>query len=251
MGELSADTLAFWVVQDAKNVMFRPLLDLAVEVLALRMAALSAEQRADQAEKVLHKLSDALTRIAAESREDGVEPGFELSDADEAFYYRSRESDAVHLRDELLALAPKPFEEFCARVLQKFGAEARITGKPGDGGVDFVARNLLLSGQNAPSPIGARALVLGQAKRYSKEALIAETDLRSFVGGAIRRLSDPQDQLAYRVAALAPISLAFWTTSDFQPSAKKYARAVGLWYLNGIGLAQLALRLGVSASTGA
>lgn len=44
-------------------------------------------------------------------------------------------------------------------------------------------------------------------------------------------------------------AFAFWTTSDFQPSAKKYARGVGLWYLNGLGIAQLAIRLQVPANT--
>jgi hypothetical protein len=44
---------------------------------------------------------------------------------------------------------------------------------------------------------------------------------------------------------LTPVLLAFWTTGDFSPSAKKYARDLGLWYLNGIGLAQLATRLGL------
>jgi len=42
------------------------------------------------------------------------------------------------------------------------------------------------------------------------------------------------------------VLLAFWTTGDFSISAKKYARDIGLWYLNGIGLAQLATRLDLS-----
>ncbi len=248
MGDLSPDTLANWLVQDAKNLTFRPLFDLTVEVLATRTTAFSAEQRADHAEKLLHRLSSSLNRIALELKEDGIEPGFELSDADETFYYRSLETAAIKLRDELLILTSSEFEQFCARILEKFGADSRVIGMKGDGGIDFVAKNLFLSGQGAPSPIGARALVVGQAKRYGKESLVAENDLRTFVGGAIRRISDPNDQLAYRTAVLAPVSLAFWTTADFHPSAKQYARAVGLWYLNGTGLAQLALRLGVAAT---
>jgi restriction endonuclease len=249
VGELSPDTVAFWLVQDAQNLTFRPLLDITVEVLAVRTSSFSAEQRAEQAEKLLQKISSSLNRIAFELLEDGVEPSFEVSDADESFYFRSLESQAIKFRDQLLALRPNEFERFCARILENFGAESRVTGQSGDGGIDFVGRNFVLTGKGSPSPTGARALVVGQAKRYAKELLIGEKELRAFVGGAIRRISDPQDQIAYRSAALAPLSFAFWTTSDFHPSAKRYARAVGLWYLNGVGLAQLALRLGVPANT--
>jgi hypothetical protein len=42
-----------------------------------------------------------------------------------------------------------------------------------------------------------------------------------------------------------PLLLAFWTTGDFTPPAKKYARHLGIWYLNGVGLAQLATRVGL------
>jgi len=245
MGELSADTIACWLVQDAKNFAFRPLLDVTIEVLAIRMTTLSKEQRADQAEKVLYKLSDALTRIAVESREDGVEPGFELSSEESTLYFKSMESEALLLRDQLLTLSPSKFEEFCARILAKMGGDSRVTGKTGDGGIDFVARDISIIGQPGPSSIGARTLIIGQAKRYSRENQITETDLRGFVGAAIKRCSDPGDAATYRRAILAPLSLAFWTTSEFQPSAKRYAKAVGLWYLNGTGLAQLAIRLGI------
>ena len=108
--------------------------------------------------------------------------------------------------------------------------------------MDFVARDLQLS---APSPRGARVLVIGQAKRYSRHNRISETDLRSFVGGAIRKASDPENALTFRREILAPLVFAFWTTSDFHPTARSYARSVGLWHLNGMGLAQLASRLGV------
>ncbi|MGO8925847.1 MAG: hypothetical protein ACLQU3_02975 [Limisphaerales bacterium] len=45
---------------------------------------------------------------------------------------------------------------------------------------------------------------------------------------------------------MTPVLLAFWTTSDFTPQAKQCARELGIWHLNGIGLAQLAIRVGLS-----
>lgn len=249
MAELSADTVAYWITQDATNLSYRPLLDVAVEILSVRLSPRSAEECADLAEKLLSRTAESLQRIAIDSVDDGVEPGFELSTDESTHYVRSLQSDAISVRDQLLALSPSEFETFCAKLLTKLGGDSRVTGKSGDGGIDFVARDISIVGQPGPASIGARTLILGQAKRYARENLVPETDLRAFVGGAIRRCSDPGDPVTYRRAILAPLSFAFWTSSDFQPSAKKYAKATGLWYLNGTGLAQLALRLGVAVKT--
>lgn len=250
MAEISPDTVALWIAQDAVTLSFRPLLDVAIEVLLVRMPGKSPEESADLAEKFLPRISDSLRRVALESIEDGVEPGFELSMEETTHYFRSQATIAQSLRDQLLMLSPSQFEDFCSRLLQRLGGDSRVVGKSGDGGVDFVARDISVIGQPGPSSIGARTLVVGQAKRYGRENPITETDLRGFVGAAIKRCSDPGDAATYRRAILAPLSLAFWTTSDFQPSAKRYARAVGLWYLNGTGLAQLAIRLGVEPAAG-
>src|SRR6266478_7627879 len=245
MADPSPDTVAYWILQDASNLSFRALLNVASEVLKSRLSTKSEEECADLAERLLERIAESLDRIARESIEDGVEPGFELSTEASTSYFRTRETDALTLRDKLLVLTPAAFEGFCASLLQKLGGESRVVGKSGDGGIDFVARNISLTGSKGPAPIGAQTLVLGQAKRYARDKMIVESDLREFVGAAVRRSSDPLDGATYRGAIFAPLSLAFWTTSDFQPSAKRYAKAVGLWYLNGTGLAQLALRLGV------
>lgn len=245
MGELSPETLAYWLAQDATNMNYRPLFDVTTDVLATRLPGRSPEQCADLAERLLLKISESLEQIVRDLVEDGVEPSFELSSEESTLYFKALKTEALAFRDNLLKLTPTEFEGFCASLLTKLGADAWVTGKTGDGGIDFVARNVSLSGSPGPATIGARTLVLGQAKRYARENLVAETDLRGFVGSAIKRSSDPDDTATYRRAILAPLSFAFWTTSDFQPSAKKYAKIVGLWYLNGTGLAQLALRLGV------
>jgi hypothetical protein len=249
MADPSPDTVAFWLIQDASNPSFRPLLDVTIEVIGSRIQTKSADESADLAEKLLSRVAESLGRLALESVDDGVEPGYDLSAEDSTLYFKARQTEAISFKERLLTLSPAQFEGFCAALLGKLGGESRVIGKSGDGGLDFIARNISLCGSQGPAPIGARTLVLGQAKRYSKDSLIVETDLRAFVGAAIRRSSDPLDLLTYRGAIMAPLSLAFWTTSDFQPSAKRYAKAVGLWHLNGVGLAQLAIRLGVDAGS--
>jgi len=212
------------------------------------MPSKSPEDRAEIAESLLPRIIFSLERISTESLEDGVEPTFKLSLDERTSYLKTIESPASRFLDQLLGKTPSEFEGFCAEVLKSMGGASAVTGRSGDGGVDFVGRDLSFSADKGPAPAGARVLVIGQAKLYSRDNLISEIDLRCFVGGALRKAGDPGDNLTYRRAHLAPLVFAFWTTSDYHPSAKSYARAMGLWYLNGIGLAQLAIRLGVSPS---
>jgi len=242
MGEVSADTAAYWLHSDAKNAEYRPLLDVLSEVLVGRLPAKSIEERAELAETLLPGVVISLQRVAIESREDGVEPSFELYADEKTNYLKFVESRATKFLDDLLNLNPKEFEVFCASVLKKMGGTPFVTGQSGDGGVDFLGKDVRFYGDLGPAPVGARVLVVGQAKKYARKNLISEGDLRGFIGGAIRKVSNPHDN-SFRGGIFAPVVFAFWTTSDFQPSAKKYAKAVGVWYLNGIALSQLALRL--------
>jgi len=240
MADVSPDTIAFWVVRETLQESFRPLSDCILEALRNNLSQNSIEENSELAERYLNKVSESLRRLEADLLEDGVQADFQLSGDDS--YVKMIEGPASALLGRLLSITPTQFEQFCARILTKMGAKSQVTGQPADGGVDFVARDLQLS---APSPRGARVLVIGQAKRYSRHNRISETDLRSFVGGAIRKASDPENALTFRREILAPLVFAFWTTSDFHPTARSYARSVGLWHLNGMGLAQLASRLGV------
>jgi hypothetical protein len=248
MGTISPDTIALWLSRDASNSAFRPLIDVTIEILGVRMPSKSPEERAEIAESLLPRIISSLERISTEFLEDGVEPTFKLSLDERTSYLKTIESPASSFLTILLNKNSQEFEAFCAEVLKSMGGTSAVTGRPGDGGVDFVARDLSFSADKGPAPAGARVSVVGQAKLYSRDNLISENDLRCFVGGALRRAADPGDNLTYRRAHLAPLVFAFWTTSDYHPSAKSYARAMGLWYLNGIGLAQLAIRLGVSPS---
>jgi restriction endonuclease Mrr len=242
MADLTADTVAHWVSRDITNESFRTLLDITTEVLVSHLIGKSAEECADLAEKVMPKMVSALENIRAESLEDGVEPNFELSIEQNALYIKAVSSEALLFLARLNALTWQEFEQFCGRILGAMGGKPTVTGKPGDGGIDFIARDLPLCN---PAPKGGRITIVGQAKKYGRDNLVIEQEIRSFVGGAVRRTSDPEDPHCFRRNILAPVSFAFWTTSDFQPSARKYARGLGLWYLNGIALSQLSIRLKV------
>ena len=242
MADPTPDTVAYWVSRDITNESFRTLLDITTEVLVSRLVGKSAEECADLAEKVMPKLVSALENIRVESLEDGVEPNFELSIEQNALYIRAVSSEASRFLDCLLELTPQEFEHFCGRILRAMGGKPTVTGKPGDGGIDFIAKDLPLC---SPAPKGARITIVGQAKKYGRDHLVVEQEIRSFVGSTVRKTSDPEDPHCFRRNILAPVSFAFWTTSDFQPSARKFARGLGLWYLNGIALSQLSIRLKV------
>lgn len=75
---------------------------------------------------------------------------------------------------------------------------------------------------------------------------LSETDLRTFIGGAVAQADALRKQHYDRFGLFTPVSLAFWATCGFNSSARRYAQTMGLWYLNGVSLAQLALRLGLT-----
>jgi restriction endonuclease Mrr len=242
MADPTPDTVAYWVSRDITNESFRTLLDITTEVLVAHLTGKSAEECADLAEKVLPRIVPALENIQTESLEDGIEPNFELSIEQNALYIKAISSEASRFLDRLHVLTSQEFEQFCGRILGAMGGKPTVTGRPGDGGIDFIAKDLPLC---SPAPKGARITIVGQAKKYGKDNLVVEQEIRSFVGSTVRKTSDPEDPYCFRRHILAPVSFAFWTTSDFQPSARRFARGLGLWYLNGIALSQLSIRLKV------
>ncbi len=175
-------------------------------------------------------------------KDDGIEPTFELSYESGAPYFRKIASDADKFLQALFRISDRDFVDFCVSLLGALGGDALNIDGPHDGGLDFVARNLSFSSLNAEAMRKARVLVVGQAKHYQKENLVNEPEMRDFVGGGLKRISDHTDRVTHRGPALAPVVFAFWTTSDFNSSAKDYAKSVGVWTLNGIALSQLALK---------
>jgi restriction endonuclease Mrr len=243
MPDPSPDTVALWLSRELSTTDYQPLEEAIAASVVSRGVEFSLEEASEFAERVQDDVVAALLRLANESKEEGFEPLFEIDTSDPKCYIRPRKTATTEYLDRLLKLSDKQFERFCARVLKQFGSPAECSGKPGDGGVDFIARHIEIC---SPASVGARVLVVGQAKKYHKNHHVKLNEIRNFVGGAVHRVADHSDPSTFRTAVLAPVVFAFWTTSDFLPSAKRYARSIGLWYLNGVGIAQLAINKGIT-----
>jgi len=173
---------------------------------------------------------------------DGRVAEFEI-DSEQLPYIRRTGSRQQDLLDKMRNIDPFLFEDVCAKVLAKLGAESRTTVKTNDGGVDFVATKLKFLPSTLPLPQSCHASVIGQAKRYKLGANIGEVKIREFVGAALLRRHTMG--LESNLSPLAPTLFAFWTTSDLEPNARRFARSVGVWYMDGATLASYCEFLGL------
>lgn len=239
----SSQVIAVWVKETLASEGWVLLRDQCRITLTHKLSKSSQEELEDLLEKNIEYIAEHLRNDAAEFKQDGVPAPFEIDD-EQSPYIRliSRPSDG--LLDVLRSIDPLVFERVCALVLQKLGAKSETTQASYDGGVDFLAIDFDFVPDGLDTPASCRAAVIGQAKRYKDGNTIAETALRSFVGGAVRW----RHQLAAegKIGALSPVSFAFWTTSSFEPNARKYARAVGIWYMEGRTLAAYCDSLGLT-----
>lgn len=243
MSTPSSQLISVWVKETLESESWVLLRDQCSQTLARRLVRWSEEQIEDLVEKNIRYVAEHLRNDVAESRLDGVTPSFEI-DEEQSPYIRlvSQPSDA--LLDVLRTIDPYHFEHVCALVMQKLGAKSETTQRSYDGGVDFLAIDFDFVPDGLDTPASCRAAVIGQAKRYKDGNAISETALRSFIGGAVRW----RHQLAAegKIGALSPVSFAFWTTSSFEPNARSYARAVGIWYMEGRTLAAYCASLGLA-----
>lgn len=243
---LPADVVARWLEEDCETTEFRGLRLVISEVLLARVRKYSPEYAAEFAEAVEGQVIRSLEDRSEEYRRDGVSPGFEIQVDGADAYFKTKCSPEKTFVEKLRAMSPAGFEVFCSDILQALSGQAVVEGKPADGGVDFYAFDLAPGGEKGPAPYASRIWIIGQSKRYQLRNDITEKQLREFVGGALRKLDELRERHPGRYGILTPVLFAFWTTSDFDRNAKSYARHMGLWYLNGVGLAQLALRVGLT-----
>ena len=246
MPDPKADAVSLWISDDGTNTEFRTLRSVVNDVLLTHLAGRSEEELSELAERLEPQVVQELYTITDQSLLDGIVPRFQVTTEEATAHIKFIDRPELHLLRELQTRAPKDFEDFCKRVLQTLGANASVQGGPGDGGIDFLAFGLRTGPSLGPSPSGAHAVVIGQAKRYATGNNISEYDLRAFVGAATRRTFQLKRSNPSQVGSLQPVVYAFWTTSDFHRNAKEFAREMGIWYLNGLALAQLASRLGIT-----
>lgn len=245
MNKFEPEVVAQWVERDCVQLDFQPVRNLLTICLRERIPSYSSERIAELAEELVQPVSIALENRAAEYRVEGILASFAISTEDGASYFKALDRPEIELLKLLRQATPFAFEVFCKNILSKLNADAVVVGGVNDGGVDFYAIGLSIAPLVHPAPSASRVIVIGQSKRYTGKTDVGETDVRSFVGGSFKLADDLRRNHPDRCGLFTPLLLAFWTTGDFTPPAKKYARHLGIWYLNGVGLAQLATCVGL------
>lgn len=244
MGIPSSQVIAGWVKESIHSEEWVQLEVICRLALKSRLSGYGESQLYDLVETNLEFVAEHLREDLASCEIDGVPREFEIDD-DPSPYVRALVGDEKGLLKKLRSIDPFDFELVCAEILRKLGAQAEVTQKSKDGGVDFWAIDFDFVPDGILTPQACRAAVIGQAKRFKDGNLVKETDLRSFVGGAVRAKADLAAER--RILPLSPVLFAFWTTSDFEPNAKAYARAVGIWYLGGRSLSRYVRQLGLES----
>ncbi len=245
MATPSTQVAASWVKTEINVTEWRPLREVCVESILKRWTGKSEAEIEDFVDDKLSYIAGHLRDEAAQTRADGATARFEIDD-EQSPYVKAIESYASKVLERLRQIDPFAVEELCAKILQKLGANSQKTEQTNDGGVDFIASNLNIVPGALNVPDACKALVVGQTKRYKDGNLISETKVREFVGAAVMRRYKLQKEGP--VGPLSPIIFAYWTTSDFEPNAKKFAREAGLWFMDGFTFANYINELGLSGA---
>lgn len=215
-----------------------------VDLLRQKMKQMSEDEIWEWTEDNLRFVANDLYQKETDCLIDAVKLNFDIWEEDDGHYIKFLDSPEIRLLRKLQKGTPKDFEIFCGDILSALGGTKNIVGGSYDGGIDFWSTDILLNGMTYPSTLGSRVVVVGQAKRYADGNHVSEVDLRAFVGASVRRLGELKRTKSEFIGLLQPAVLAFWITSDFHSNAKRFAQEMGIWYLNGIALCQLAISLG-------
>lgn len=242
MGTPSSQTCASWVKEYLVSTEWCALYDCLVAVLSERLSGWPSDGIHDFVENNILYVAEHLRDEVAEWRLDGRSPRFEI-DEEQSPYVRACSTDARPVLTALRRVDPFAFEGVCARILIELGADARVTQQSADGGIDFIATGLRIVPSTLGVPSACNAVLVGQAKRYKEGNNIRESQVREFVGAGILQLHRLQAE--GKVGPLAPTLFAFWTTAEFDQGARRYARAAGVWYMDGDTLANYVHRLGL------
>ncbi|MBS0362980.1 MAG: restriction endonuclease [Proteobacteria bacterium] len=239
----SSQVAATWVKSEIVSIEWAPLTDVCFLAVKNKWTGKSEEEVWDYVEKNLEYIAEHLRNEASMCLVDGSAPKFHI-DEEQPPYVKAVGTPTSELLVHLRSIDPFKVEDICAEILKGFGAAAQPTPRTADGGIDFIAANLNIVPEGFAVPIGCRATIIGQTKRYKDGNAITEKMLREFVGAGLLRKHVLQAE--GRIAPLTPVIFAFWTTSDFELNAKKYARDVGLWFMDGHTLATYVHSLGLA-----
>lgn len=229
MGVPPTQIIADWVEDHLSGSDWTAIDECISATLAAKLPKMPDEARWDLVEQSSGYVVDILRDRINQAFFDGARVGFEI-DEEQPPYIRSVGADHRTLLQKLKSIDPYVFEDVCAAILRKAGCEAERTQRSRDGGIDFVATGLDILPAAMNCPMGCRAAVIGQAKRYDTSA-IAEKALREFVGASLLRRHELR--IEKKIWPLSPVLLAFWTTSKFDPSGRTFARDAGVWLMDG------------------
>lgn len=242
MADPSSQIIASWIKQALDSSDWLPLRDVCFTAIRKQLLKRSEDDAWDIVESNLIYIAEHLRNELSECLVDGTSPLFEV-DSEPSPYIRLLPSPASDVLVHIRQIDPFELEKVCAAILHELGAESYTTQQTNDGGVDFIGANLSIVPKALSIPLACKAVVIGQAKRYQSGNVINERQLREFVGAAT--LHKYKVQTERKFGPLAPILFAFWTTSDFDPNAKRFAREIGLWYMAGQTLASYISSLGL------
>lgn len=240
----SSQQAAAWVKSaDHLSADWQPLAEVCFRAVTLKWAGKSREDIFEYVETNLSYIAEHLRDDSSNRILDGSAPRFIIDDEQQP-YIKAVGTGTLDLLSKLRRIDPFKVEGICADILKRLGAVAHTTQKTVDGGIDFIASNLNIVPVSYPMPARCKATIIGQTKRYKDGNVITEKQVREFVGAALLRKH--QLQTEGKAAPLTPVIFAFWTTSDFEPNAKTYARDVGLWFMDGHTLATYIYSLGIA-----
>lgn len=237
----SSQICAHWAKSSLVGDGWEPLREVLARALRFKVTGWSDGKIYEHVESVIQYVAEHLRTDAAEFNLDGSSPSFEI-DNEQNPYIRSLNGGIKPLLKKLQEIDPFKLEDICAKILTGLGANANSTQRTNDGGIDFIAVGLKLVKDGFEVPIACKAAVIGQTKRYADNNYITERNLREFVGAANLRKHELGKE--GKVGPLTPVLFAFWTTTNFEPNAKKFARASGIWYMDGDTLANYVETLG-------
>jgi restriction endonuclease Mrr len=237
--------LARWIADEIHDVSYISLRSSIEAILKSHIPEWSDEQIFEISERTEAEVFKELEKISENLISDGVEPSFMLDGEPQTAYIKGSNLLTVSVLTKIKQKTPKEFERFCADILTSLGGTTRTVGGTGDGGVDFIATNLPITGYDLPALRVSSLIVIGQAKRYQDNKFVTVNEVRDFLGGAIAHLDTLKRENA-RYGLFTPVLYAFWTTSDFTKPAYDFYHQCGLWGLGGLSLAQLAIRLNMN-----
>lgn len=236
MAKPSSQALAGWTKEVLIDASWNSLDSVIITGIKKNWPNIAETTLYELVEENLQHIAELLRNEAAEWRIDGTLPIYEIDDDPTTPYVKSLENNSREVLSHLRKISPANFEFVCARILNALGAEAsHATQQTVDGGIDFQAFRINIVPSALGVPVGCKAAVIGQAKRYKAGNLVREVNIREFVGAAMLRHHELL--LQGDLLRLSPTLFAFWTTSDFDPGARKFARALGLWHMDGRTLA--------------